>query len=72
MEALVVQVLGEVHLLFRLMDQQSTVSRDRHHIDLLFNNLWSTQECPSQYLKQKNYNKHGKYFLQRHYSLLYI
>lgn len=47
-EDLVVQVLGKVHLLFGLMNKQRTFSRYRHHIYLLFINLWKTQECQSE------------------------
>lgn len=47
-EDLVVQVLGEVHLLLWLMNQQGTVSRYRHHIYLLSSDLWKTQESQSQ------------------------
>lgn len=43
MEDLVVQVLGKVHLLLWLMNQQGTISRYRHHIYLLFSDLWKTQ-----------------------------
>lgn len=47
-EDLVVQVLGKVHLLFWLMNEQGTFSRYRHHIYLLSINLWETEECQSQ------------------------
>lgn len=42
LEYLVVQVLGEIHLLLRLMNKQGTFSRHRHHIDLLSVRLWKT------------------------------
>lgn len=48
-EDLVVQVLGEVHLLFGLMDQHSTSPRYRHDIDLLFYDLCNTRDSQSQH-----------------------
>lgn len=42
LEYLVVQVLGEIHLLLGLMNKQGTFSWHRHHIDLLFGHLWKT------------------------------
>lgn len=44
MEDLVVQVLGKVHLLFGLMDEQGASPRYRHHIYLLPTSLWETQK----------------------------
>lgn len=41
---LVVQVLGQVHLLFWLMDQQNTHPRYRHHINLFPVDLCTRQE----------------------------
>lgn len=43
-EDLVVQVLGKVHLLFGLMNEQGASPRYRHHIYLLPANLWETQK----------------------------
>lgn len=44
MKDLIVQVLGEVDLLFWLMNKQSTSSRHRHHVYLFLVNLWKTWE----------------------------
>lgn len=44
-EGLVVQVLGKVHFVFWLMDQQCTLSRYSHNIYLLPIILWNTQAC---------------------------
>lgn len=42
LEYLMVQVLGEIHLLLWLMNKQRTVSWHRHHIDFLSVGLWKT------------------------------
>lgn len=46
LEHLVVQVLGEIHLLLGLVHEQGTFSWHRHHVYLLFVHLWN-RTCSS-------------------------